>query len=592
MRWIAPAAEKDNDSSTLEKRLWDAADQFRANSGLKAQEYSGPILGLIFLRFAEVRFAILREKLQQSGASSRRGSRIDDPVAYHAENVIYLSEEARFDYLLNLPEAADIGSKVNAAMRDVEKHNPQLAGVLPKTFNLFTGTLLNELLRTISEIPATLDFDAFGRIYEYFLGKFAMSEGQGGGEFYTPASIVQLLVQVIEPYHGLILDPACGSGGMFVQSAHFVSEHQKSPVDELSVCGIERVDETGRLCRMNLAVHGLEGDIRHGGNVNSYYDDPFDACGTDIKPRQKSKADHSSSLMIAAESGGKYAADPADRKPTADASGKEPGTAGNGRFDFVLANPPFNVNAVDKERLKDQVGAGRRFPFGLPRNDNANYLWIQLFYSALNETGRAGFVMANSASDAGHSEKELRQKLIETGAVDVMVAVGSNMFYTVTLPCTLWFLDRAKAGTERANTVLFIDAREIYRQIDRAHREWSAEQIGFLANIVRLYRGEELDLTAGGEETLQKLREVFGKKPQYADVPGLCKVATIEEIEMQGWSLNPGRYVGVAPEEEISDIDFKVQLGELNRELEEFNSQARELEQKIAANVEQILGDG
>jgi len=550
MQWIAPS-EKDAAAASLEKRLWDTADQFRANSGLKAQEYSGPILGLIFLRFAEVRFAVRRAQLDNAAASSRRGSRVDDPDAYHAENVLYLAPEARFDYLLNLPEVADIGGQVNEAMRAVERHNPQLAGVLPKTFNLFTGTLLKELLKRMSEIPATLDFDAFGRIYEYFLGEFAMSEGQGGGEFYPPASIVRLLVQVIEPYRGRILDPACGSGGMFVQSARFVSEHHKVPGAELAIYGVEKTDETGRLARLNLAVHGLEGDIRHGGNVNSYYDDPHHATG---------------------------------------------------QFDFVLANPPFNVNAVDKDRLKDVVGPGRRFPFGLPRTDNANYLWIQLFYSALNATGRAGFVMANSASDARTSEQELRQRLIEARAVDVMVAVGPNMFYTVTLPCTLWFFDRGKAarpspsgsgvggaGVDRRNTVLFIDARHIYRQVDRAHRDWTPAQIGFIANLVRLYRGEAPDLTVGGEKTAAKLSEVFGERPAYADIPGLCKAATIAEIEAQGWSLNPGRYVGVAPGEAVSDEDFKAQLEALNEELDTLNAQARTLEQTIAANVAGIL---
>ena len=550
MQWIAPS-EKDAAAASLEKRLWDAADQFRANSGLKAQEYSGPILGLIFLRFAEVRFAVRRAQLDNAAASSRRGNRVDDPDAYHAENVLYLAPEARFDYLLNLPEVADIGGQVNDAMRAVERHNPQLAGVLPKTFNLFTGTLLKELLKRMSEIPATLDFDAFGRIYEYFLGEFAMSEGQGGGEFYTPASIVRLLVQVIEPYRGRILDPACGSGGMFVQSARFVSEHHKVPGAELAIYGVEKTDETGRLARLNLAVHGLEGDIRHGGNVNSYYDDPHHATG---------------------------------------------------QFDFVLANPPFNVNAVDKDRLKDVVGPGRRFPFGLPRTDNANYLWIQLFYSALNATGRAGFVMANSASDARTSEQELRQRLIEARAVDVMVAVGPNMFYTVTLPCTLWFFDRGKAarpspsgsgvggaGVDRRNTVLFIDARHIYRQVDRAHRDWTPAQIGFIANLVRLYRGEAPDLTVGGDKTAAKLSEVFGERPEYADIPGLCKAATIAEIEAQGWSLNPGRYVGVAPGEAVSDEDFKAQLEALNEELETLNAQARTLEQTITANVAGIL---
>ena len=537
MHWIAPS-QKDTGTDTLEKRLWATADQFRANSGLSAAQYSQPVLGLIFLRFAEVRFAKQQAVLEKAGVSSRRGSRMEEPAAYHAEGVLYLAPNARFDLLLSLPEATDIGAKVNDAMRDIEKHNPQLGGILPKTYNLFTSTLLKELLKKVSEIPASLDYDAFGRIYEYFLGEFAMTEGQGGGEFYTPSSLVRLLTEVIEPYHGRILDPACGSGGMFVSSARFVSEHKKNPSSELSIHGVEKTDDTGRLCRMNLAVHGLEGDIRHGGQVNSYYDDPHDATG---------------------------------------------------KFDFVLANPPFNVNAVDKERLKDSVGPRRRFPFGLPRTDNGNYLWIQLFYSSLNEKGRAGFVMANSASDARSSEQELRKQIIEAPAVDVMLAVGPNMFYTVTLPCTLWFFDKGKSNTPRADTVLFLDARHIYRQIDRAHREWTPAQIGFMANLVRLYRGEELDFTLGGDEALAKIQEVFGKTPKFADVPGLCRAATLKEIEAQGWSLNPGRYVGVAPGEDVSDEDFKEQLEKLNEELETLNAAARELETTIANNVTEIL---
>ncbi|MEO7299323.1 MAG: N-6 DNA methylase [Verrucomicrobiota bacterium] len=741
MIWIAPSG-KDVTTDTLEKRLWAAADQFRANSGLSAAQYSQPVLGLIFLRFAEVRFSKQRAKLEKNSGSSRRGSRVDEPAAYHADGILYLAPNARFDFLLSLPEAENIGAKVNDAMRDIEKHNTQLAGVLPKTYILFTSTLLKELLKKVSEIPASLDYDAFGRIYEYFLGEFAMTEGQGGGEFYTPSSIVRLLTEVIEPYHGRILDPACGSGGMFVSSARFVEEHKRGrtpsspsllprgegsghyrggfdfsglkerarelrkkqmpaeellwellrdrqccdlkfrrqhqfgdylldfycheeklaveldgephntaarkkkdatrdaylksqgvtsirfenriafetpevileaiaphaappsplgrragdegappnysgdPARELSIHGVEKTDETGRLCRMNLAVHGLEGDIRHGGQVNSYYDDAHDATGT---------------------------------------------------FDFVLANPPFNVNAVDKDRLKDSVGKGRRFPFGLPRTDNGNYLWIQLFYSALNEKGRAGFVMANSASDARSSEQELRKQLIESRAVDVMVAVGPNLFYTVTLPCTLWFFDKSKVGTRstasqksnRADTVLFLDARHIYRQIDRAHREWTPAQISFIANVVRLYRGEELDFTLSGDEAKAKLEEVFGvpvetgsarvsrapsgvapegsssrKVPgatpctaggtpalsiHYRDIPGLCKSATLKEIEAQGWSLNPGRYVGVAPGEAVSDEDFKAQLETLNEELETLNAAARALEATIASNVTEIL---
>jgi len=588
MLWISPA-EKDLGNDALEKRLWNAADQFRANSGLTAAQYSAPVLGLIFLLFAETRFAKRRAELESAGASSRRApSRADDPTAYHAESVIFLPETARFAHLLNLPEGTNVGQAINDAMAEIEKHNPQLAGVLPRTFQIFTSTLLKELLKKVSEIPVSLDYDAFGRIYEYFLGQFARTEGQKGGEFYTPSSIVRLLVEVIEPFHGRILDPACGSGGMFVQSARFVSEHQKNAADELFIHGVEKTDDTGRLARMNLAIHGLEGDIRHGGHINSYYDDPFDAVG---------------------------------------------------KFDFVLANPPFNVNAVDKDRLASDVGHDaqgkpRRFPFGVPRTDNANMLWIQLFYSSLNDQGRAGFVMANSASDARSSEQEIRKQLIEARAVDVMVAVGPNMFYTVTLPCTLWFLDKGKANQtpspmqgeggdggrsvehpSRRDTILFIDARHIYRQIDRAHRDWADAQIGFIANIVRLYRGEAPDTTLGGEEAKAKLVEVFSPHPHpnlppeeegtialspsrgelergwvsYRDIPGLCKAATLAEIEAQGWSLNPGRYVGVAAGEEVSDEDFKGKLESLNEELEVLNAQARELEQTIALNVSEIL---
>ena len=534
MLWVAPS-EKDTATDALEKHLWDAADQLRANSGLNAAQYSTPVLGLIFLRFADVRFAKIRSGLEKMASSSRRGSRVDEPAAYHAEGVLYLTPNARFDKLLHLPEGSNAGKAINEAMRDIEKHNPQLAGVLPKTYEIFNSTLLKELLKRVSEIPATIDYDAFGRIYEYFLGEFARTEGQKGGEFYTPSGIVRLLVEVLEPYHGRILDPACGSGGMFVQSARFVAEHKKNPSSELAIHGQEKVAATVAICRMNLAMHGLEGDIKE---AITYYEDLHNSTE---------------------------------------------------RFDFVLANPPFNVNAVDKERLEAEVGKGRRYPFGLPRTDNGNYLWIQLFYSTLNGTGRAGFVMANSASDARSSEQEIRKQLIEARAVDVMVAVGPNMFYTVTLPCTLWFLDKGKQKTPRADKILFLDARHIYRQVDRAHRDWTEGQIGFLANVVRLYRGEEPDFTLGGPEAEAKLKEVFGKKLKFTDLPGLCKSATIKEIEAQGWSLNPGRYVGVAPGEEVSDEDLKEQLETLNEELEALNVQARDLEQTIARNVAEIL---
>lgn len=340
---------------------------------------------------------------------------------------------------------------------------------------------------------------------------------------------MKLIVKIIEPYSGRILDPACGSGGMFVQSARFVEEHKESPEDVLSIYGEERVDGNVKLCKMNLAVHGLSGDIREG---NTYYDD----------------------LHTSAKSGG--------------------------RFDYVMANPPFNVNRIAKERLTDDP----RFPFGIPRVDNGNYLWIQIFYSALNEKGRAGFVMANSASDARSSELEVRKQLIEDKAVDVMVSISSNFFFTVTLPCTLWFLDKGKKGTEREDKVLFIDARNTYNQIDRAHRDFTEEQLEFLANIARIYRGEEPENQHGSKEMMD---ECF-PAGKYVDVPGLCKVATIAEIEEQGWSLNPGRYVGVADVEE-DDFDFAERLRDLNRELGALTSKAHLLEGIIADNFSELV---
>jgi type I restriction enzyme M protein len=534
MRWVAPP-EKDAGTDTLEKRLWDAADQLRANSGLSAAQYSQPVLGLIFLRFAEARFSSRRAALESQAKSSRRGSRLDDASSYHAEGVLYLEPGARFDHLLKLPEGAAVGEAVNSAMRAIERDNPQLAGVLPKTYEIFTSTLLKELLKKVSEIPASLDYDAFGRIYEYFLGEFARTEGQKGGEFYTPSSIVRLLVEVIEPFHGRILDPACGSGGMFVQSARFVAEHKKNPASELSIHGQEKTAETTKLCRMNLAVHGLEGDIRQ---ANSYYEDLHDATG---------------------------------------------------KFDFVLANPPFNVNAIDKERLEGDVGSGHRFPFGLPSVDNGNYVWIELFYSALNEQGRAGFVMASSAPDARGSELEIRRRLVEAGALDVIVAVGSNMFYTVTLPCTLWFLDRAKLDTPRADDVLFIDARHVYRQVDRAHRDWTEGQVAFLANIVRLYRGQTISFPSGADAGRTKLEECFGSHPKYSDIPGLCRRVRVSEVATNGWSLNPGRYIGAAQGEEVSDEDFKERLEAFAARFETLSEAANALEEKIAGNVAEIL---
>ena len=509
-------------SNNIEARLWEAADKLRANSKLKSSEYSTPVLGLIFLRYADHRFQVATAQLKDAGSKRRKTSAVD----YQAQGVLYLPEAARFSVLIQLPESGNIGTAINNAMRAIEAENPDLKDVLPKTYNRFNNTLLKELLKTMNSVPMDIEGDAFGKIYEYFLGQFAMGEGQRGGEFFTPTAIVKLIVGIIEPYHGRIFDPACGSGGMFVQSARFVAEHQKNPSAELSIYGQERVAETVRLGKMNLAVHGLAGDIRQG---NAYYEDLHRSVG---------------------------------------------------KFDFVMANPPFNVNEVDKERLKDDP----RFPYALPRTDNANYLWIQLFYSALADKGRAGFVMANSAPDARSSELDIRQRLIEAGALDVMVSVGPNFFYTVTLPCTLWFFDRGKGKTPRADRVLFIDARHIYHQIDRAHRDWTPAQIEFLANIARLYRGESIENLHDSTD----LMSTHFPDGKYTDVAGLCKVATISEIQTQGWSLNPGRYVGVAAPVE-DDFDFKERLKTQNEELETLNAKARELESRIAENVTQLL---
>lgn len=445
---------------------------------------------------------------------------------------MYLPEEGRYSNLMKLPEGEEIGRKIREAMRAIEAENEDLRGVLPQSeYNRLDNRSLFSLLKVFNLREEILDADddLFGDIYQYFLGKFAMSEGRRGGEFFTPTTVVKLIENVIQPFHGRVYDPACGSGGMFVQAAHFLKDHKKDPAKELSFFGQEKITETVRLCKMNLAVHGLSGQIKE---ANTYYEDVHES---------------------------------------------------RGKFDFVMANPPFNVNNVDHDRIKDDP----RFGLGIPNVDNANYIWIQTFYSALSPKGRAGFVMANSASDARGSELEIRKKLILAKAVDVMIAVGSNFFYTVTLPCTLWFFDRGKRTAPdpaRSEKVLFIDGRHIYRQIDRAHREFTPDQIEFIANIARLYRGEEIETREGSSPMIN---ESF-PDGAYRDVAGLCKVATIDEIEAQGWSLNPGRYVGVA-EREDDGFDFAERLEELNEELERLNLEARELEERIGENVAMLL---
>lgn len=503
--------------------LWDTADELRANSHLKAAEYSIPVLGLIFLKFADSRFTQAETDL----AGKSTGRRAIGKADYQSRGVLYLPEQSRFAKLLLLPEGENIGKALNDAMSGIEDENPQLAGVLPRTYQEFSNDTLVRLLRSVNSMLGELQGDAFGKVYEYFLGKFAIAEGQKGGEYFTPTSIVRLIVEIIEPFNGKILDPACGSGGMFVQSARFVDEHLNGGKGRLSIYGQERVEETLKLCMMNLAVHGLEGQIRQS---NSYYENPFRSVG---------------------------------------------------QFDYVMANPPFNVNRIDKPKLEGD----RRYPFGLPRADNGNYIWIQLFYSALSDRGRAGFVMANSAGDAGGSELEIRRKLIQDRGVDVIVAVASNFFYTVTLPVTLWFLDKGKRQTERGNEVLFIDARTIIHQVDRAHREWLPEQIEFLANITRLYRGEQIETRAGSSLLID---QTF-PEGRYSNVAGLCAVATLGDIEEQGWSLNPGRYVGVAATED-DGVDFRIRLAELTEGMEKLNREAAHLQECIAATVAELLG--
>lgn len=513
-----------SDIVEVERRLWSIADQLRANSGLKPSEYSRPVLGLLFLRYADGRFAAVEKQLKPK-PGSRLGA--PGPDAFKARSVIYLTPEARFEHLLALPEGSNLGRALNQAMEDIEKHNPDLADALPKNYGAVGDDILRELIKLLA--PVEIDGDAFGRVYEYFMGSFAMQEMQKGGEFYTPSSIVDLIVEIIEPYHGRILDPACGSGGMFVHSAEFVRAHKREPGKELSIFGIEKVRETLRLAKMNLAVHGLGGTIME---ANAYYDEPFPIVG---------------------------------------------------QFDFVMANPPFNVDGVDKEKDAIKLRTDR-FPFGLPKPDNANYLWISLFWSALNEKGRAGFVMANSASDARGTEADIRKKLIESGTVDVIASVGPNFFYTVTLPCTLWFFDKGKRKTKRKDEILFIDARSIFRQVDRAHRDFLPEQIEFLANVVRLWRGESPELVRGSAALLKERGLAAG----YSDVLGFCKATTLKEIQAHGWSLTPGRYVG-AVERKLGDGDFQEKLEVMQEEFEHLTIEALSLQDEIGRNIAELM---
>ncbi|MBN2284898.1 MAG: N-6 DNA methylase [Tissierellales bacterium] len=425
----------------LESELWESADLLREGSKLSSQEYSMPVLGLIFLRYAYSRFKFVETEILKNRPV--RNGRILPVEAsdFKQKSAIFLPEEARYDYLLNLPDDADCGKAVNGAMELIESQSAQLKGILPKTYTSFRNDLLKELLRIFNNSTLNeINDDILGRIYEYFLNKFASAIASDDGVFFTPKSLVKMIVNIIEPTHGTVLDPACGSGGMFVSSSDFVNAEGINANSAMTFYGQEKVEFNAKLSIMNMAVHGLNAKITSGDEANSFYHDAHNLEGC---------------------------------------------------CDYVMANPPFNVDKVKSESTQN---AGR-LPFGLPgvnpkkEVSNANYLWISYFYAYLNDTGRAGFVMAASATDSGNKERDIRKQLIQTGHVDCMMSVANNFFYKVTLPCSLWFFDKGKKE-ELKDRVLFIDSRNYYTVVDKTLNEWTEWQIKNLNAIVWLYRGE------------------------------------------------------------------------------------------------------
>lgn len=633
----------------LETELWESADLLRQGSKLTSNQYCMPVLALLFLRYAYSRFKLVEAEILKNRPS--RGGRVMpvEPSDFEAKSALYLPREAQFDFLVNLPDdVASVGLKnkdgqpvnslgeaVNNAMQLVEEQSEQLTGVLPKTYTMFADDLLRELLRifnnkTIDEIGG----DIIGRIYEYFLSKFAKAVASDDGVFFTPKSLVKMLVNILEPEQGIMLDPACGSGGMFVQTGDFVNAAGMNANTQMTFYGQEKVEYNAQLCLMNMAVHGLNGCIVSGDEANSFYHDAFNLAG---------------------------------------------------KCDYVIANPPFNV---DKVKSESALSAGR-LPFGLPGVNaktkevgNANYLWISYFYAYLNEHGRAGFVMASSATDSSNKDRDIREKLVNTGHVDVMVSVGNNFFYTLSLPCSLWFFDKAKREENR-DKVLFIDARKYYTVVDRTLNEWSEWQLRNLQAIVHLYRGESekykmlmaeynnaiaeavnsivdkvqkfiglldeetadkfnasltwIDSLWENNENLAKklngqieqtkacvklaegklkkreikpmrqagdefckmldgiltiikeydwLTEKFGDG-EYHDIAGLCKIATLEEIEEKNYSLTPGAYVGV-PEQEDDGVDFHERMNEIHAELVKLHEEADVLMKEILKDWEAL----
>lgn len=599
----------------LESELWEAADLLRADSKVTSQEYCMPVLGLIFLRYAYSRFKFVEADILKD-RPVRNGRVLPVEAAdFKTKSAIYLPEQARYSYLLNLPDNAKVGEAINHAMELIEEQSTQLKGILPKNYTTLQDELLRELLRIFNNSALNdIKDDVIGRIYEYFLNKFAPAVASDDGVFFTPKSLVRMIVNIIEPTHGTVLDPACGSGGMFVSSADFIEGFGANANTSMTFFGQEKVEYNAKLCIMNMAVHGLNAKIVSGNEANSFYHDAHNLEGC---------------------------------------------------CDYVMANPPFNVDKVKSETTQN---AGR-LPFGLPAVNknkeisNANYLWISYFYAYLNEKGRAGFVMAASATDSQSKDKDIREKLVETGHVDVMLSVGTNFFYTKSLPCSLWFFDKGKAK-ELKDKVLFIDARNYYTVIDRTLNEWSLWQMKNLNAIVWLYRGETEKYTAllkeyrdylrteaesTGNDDLKKavyqdsfsdiaasLKEVLsatrksakaaveeaGKRDKkstqqawdekityidslltvakdaawlyekfgegkYQDIPGLCKIATRAEIKEKSWSLTPGAYVGVAPVED-DGVDFEERMAEIHKELLSLQEGSNELMKTISESLKEM----
>ena len=575
----------DKELKKLKDNLWHAADVLRAGAHLAANKYGQPILGLIFLRYADILFK--RHTVEINAEFEKyKGTRMEKSLKEIAIEKcgFFLPECAYYDYINNAPDDANKAVLVKKAMEAIEKENPKLEGVLPK--EVYGGLvpeeepeLLSKIVRIFKDIPENSTLDIFGEIYEYFLGNFALAEGKDGGTFYTPATVVRYMVEVLNPEPGdkKFLDPACGSGGMFVQAARYMHAHNASKTEQMKFrCyGVEKEPDTVKLAKMNLLLNNVRGEITE---ANSFYSDPYNAVG---------------------------------------------------QFDYVMANPPFNVDEVVFDKVKDDA---RFNTYGVPRNKskstkkdsdkketvpNANYLWIGYFATALNETGKAALVIANSASDAGGSEHEIRKKLIEEGVISQMVTLPSNMFSSVTLPATLWFFDKQKCHTDKKDEILFIDARNVFTQVDRAHRKFSDEQIKNLGIITKLYNGDEqafVNLIEEYKVNLEKAPEVSDDKDimpktywqaqidwlnerfpegKYRDVIGLCKVAKLngeDGIIDQDYSLNAGRYVGVVIEDDgLTAEEFKKEMLSLNSELERLNNEALSLECIIASNIEGLF---